>query len=145
MKIKLNRSFITLVIPACANLAAAQGTAFTYQGQLNNGGNTANGSYDLQFTLFSASSGASAVAGPLTNTATAVSSGLFLVTLDFGTGVFTGTNYWLDIAVRTNGTGPFAEMSPRQALTPTPHAIMASTASKDSAMKRFSFGPNATP
>ena len=32
--------------------AEAQTTAFTYQGKLIDGGNLANGSYDLQFKLF---------------------------------------------------------------------------------------------
>ena len=62
----------------------AQGTAFTYQGQLNSGGSPANGSYDLQFGLWSAASGPSQIGSTLTNTATAVSNGLFTVTLDFG-------------------------------------------------------------
>src|SRR6202030_1926600 len=60
-----------------------------------------------------------------TNTATAGSNGLFTVTMDFGPGVFTGTNYWLDVAVRTNGGGAFTELTPRQPLTPTPYAIYA--------------------
>src|ERR1041385_4248258 len=33
----------------------AQGTAFTYQGRLDNNGAPANGSYDLQFILFNVS------------------------------------------------------------------------------------------
>jgi hypothetical protein len=40
--------------------------------------------------------------------------------LNFGSGIFTGSNYWLDLAARTNGSGPFIELSPRQELTPTP-------------------------
>ena len=105
--------------------AFAQGTAFTYQGRLNNGNNPANGSYDLTFTLFSVSSGGSALAGPLTNSATTVSNGLFTTLVDFGPGVFTGTSNWLEIAVRTNGTGGFTTLAPRQQLTPTPYAITA--------------------
>src|SRR5215831_4447655 len=66
----------------------AQGTAFTYQGRLNTGSNPANGSYNLTFALFTAGSGGSAAAGPVTNSATAVSNGLFTVTLDFGSGLF---------------------------------------------------------
>src|SRR5690349_8717027 len=57
----------------------AQGTAFTYQGQLNNNGSPANGSFDLQFTLFNTGTGGSSVAGPLTNSATAVINGLLTV------------------------------------------------------------------
>ena len=107
----------------------AQGTAFTYQGRLNDGGAPANGSYDVQFMLYDASAGGSQAGPVLTNGATAVSNGLFTVTLDFGAGVFTGSNYWLDIAVRTNGAGTFTELSPRQELTPVPYAIFANTSS----------------
>src|ERR1039457_2311090 len=87
----------------------AQGTAFTYNGRLNAGGGPANGSYDLSFTLFPASSGGTQAAAPVTNAATAVTNGLFTVTLDFGIGVFNGTSYWLQIGVRTNGNGSFTK------------------------------------
>ena len=35
-----------------SSVALGQTTAFTYQGKLTDGGNPANGSYDLQFALF---------------------------------------------------------------------------------------------
>lgn len=63
----------------------------------------------------------------LTNSATAVSNGLFTVTLDFGN-QFPGANRWLEIAVRTNGTANFFTLSPRRALTPAPYAIYAGSA-----------------
>jgi hypothetical protein len=103
--------------------ACAQGTAFAYQGRLNTGSGPANGSYNLTFALFNVSSGGSASAGPLTNSATTVSNGLFTVTLNFGNGVFNGTAYWLEIGVATNGSTSFQTLSPRQPLTPTPYAI----------------------
>ena len=106
----------------------AQGTAFTYQGRLNNNGSPATGSYDLIFTLYDANQpGGNLVAGPLTNAATAVSNGLFTVTLDFGT-VFNGSARWLEISVQTNGGGGFATLSPRQQLTPAAYSIYANTA-----------------
>ena len=79
-----------------AHTLFAQGTAFTYQGQLTDSSAAANGSYDLQFTLYDAGGGGNVVAGPLTNTAVAVSNGLFLVRLDFGS-AFTGSARWLEI------------------------------------------------
>jgi hypothetical protein len=103
----------------------AQGTAFTYQGWLQNNGSPANGSYDLRFIVYNAGTGGSQIGPILTNAATAVNDGLFTVALDFGTGIFDGNNYWLDISVRTNGTGVFGELSPRQQLRPTPYAITA--------------------
>jgi len=126
---------IIVVIAAMGLLGAvrpvfAQGTAFTYQGRLNDGANPAAGVYDLRFTIYDSTNLPGVViAGPLTNSATAVSNGLFTVTLDFGPGVFTGPARWLEIGVRTNGATSFATLAPRQSLTPVPYAIMASSAS----------------
>src|SRR5689334_15011085 len=104
-------------------IAFSQGTAFTYQGRLNDGANPANGRYDFQFIIFSQSIFGNPAAPILTNANLAVSNGLFSVTLDFGAGIFTGSNYWLDISVRTNGSGAFSQLLPRQPLTPAPYAI----------------------
>src|SRR5579859_5680302 len=104
--------------------AHAQGTAFTYQGRLNDGSAAANGGYDLRFVLYDNSTNGSQWGPTLTNSATAVSNGLFVVTLDFGN-QFPGSNRWLEIAARTNGSGAFTTLSPRQSLTPTPYAITA--------------------
>ena len=113
--------------------AFAQGTAFTYQGRLNVGGNPTTGIYDLQFTLFDSLTGGGLgggiVGGPLTNSAIGVTNGLFCVTLDFGSGVFTGPNRWLEIAARTNGAVSFTTLAPRQPILPTPYAVMANSAS----------------
>ena len=107
----------------------AQGTAFSYQGQLQNNGSPATGVYDLRFTVCDALTNGNIVAGPVTNSATGVSNGLFAVTLDFGGGVFTGANRWLQIGVRTNGNGAFTNLSPCQAITPVPYALYAQTSS----------------
>ncbi len=106
--------------------AFAQGTAFTYQGRLNDGANLANGSYDLRFIVYDMSAGGSQQGPILTNDTTEVSNGLFTVTLDFGN-QFPGANRWLEIGVRTNGTASFFTLSPRQPLTPAPYAITAGT------------------
>ena len=110
-------------------VAAPSGSAFTYQGRLNVGGNPANGSYDLQFAVFDAPSGGNQVGLILTNAATAVSNGLFTVTLDFGAAVFTGANRWLAINVRSNAAGSFIALSPLQLITSAPYAITANSAS----------------
>jgi hypothetical protein len=127
MKPKLQSLFLVLALFAGVHQAAAQGTAFTYQGALQNNGNPASGSYDLTFTLYNTNSNGAAFIGPVTNSATVVSNGLFTTAIDFGAGVFTGTNYWLEIGVRTNGGGAFTTLAPRQAVTPTPYAIFART------------------
>jgi hypothetical protein len=103
----------------------AQGTAFTYQGQLQNNGLPVNGRYDVTFRLFNASFGGAVIAGPFTNSATSMSNGLFTALVDFGPGAFTGGSNWLELAVRTNGGGGFSTLAPRQQLTPTPYAMTA--------------------
>lgn len=108
--------------------AFAQGTAFTYQGRLNSNGAPANGSYDVAFTLFATNTTGSAIAGPVTNPAVAVSNGLFTTIVDFGN-AYTGESNWLEIAVSTNGANAFNTLTPRQQLTPVPYAIFAATAS----------------
>src|SRR3978361_907261 len=95
--------------------AFTQGTEFTYQGQLSSSTNVATGSFDLTFALFSASNGAMQVGVTLTNTATAVTNGLFAATLDFSN-QFPGAARWLEIGVRTNGNGTFTILSPRQTI-----------------------------
>ena len=125
-----NSSALALLVLIAANLVAGPlGSAFTYQGRLNDSGNPANGNYDLQFAVFDASSGGIQLGSTLTNAATAVSNGLFTVTLDFGAEVFTGASRWLAIGVRTNGGGPFVPLSPLQPILPVPYAIMANNAS----------------
>ena len=124
----ISRIFATIAIAATCSRSFAQGTAFTYQGSLMKGGLPANGSYDLTFTLFNTNSSGSAIAGPVTNSATAVSNGLFTTTIDFGAGVFAGSNYWLEIAVQTNGGSGFTTLAPRQPVTPTPYAIYSANA-----------------
>src|SRR5262245_59736006 len=80
----------------------AQGTAFTYQGRLTDGTNAANGNYDLTFSVWISNTGPSQIGVTQTNRPVTVSNGLFTVTLDFGSGVFTGLARWLEIGVRTN-------------------------------------------
>jgi len=57
---------VWLLISAFGRPAFAQGTAFTYQGRLNDSGIPANGSYDLTFSVWNAASGPAPVGGTLT-------------------------------------------------------------------------------
>jgi len=126
----VNRRILVVLLFASISLrVAAQGTAFSYQGRLNAGGAPATGAYDLRFAVFNAVTNGTQSSYYLTNAAVAVSNGLFGVTLDFGAGVFTGTNYWMDIGVRTNGGASFTALFPRQPILPVPYAVFANTAS----------------
>jgi formylglycine-generating enzyme required for sulfatase activity len=105
-----------------------QGTAFTYQGRLNNNSAPANGSYDFCFRLAADPNGNTYVGSPVLTNGVAVNNGLFLATLDFG-GAFNGSTYWLEVDVKTNGVAGYTELAPLQPFTPTPYAIMANSAS----------------
>jgi hypothetical protein len=124
------------VIPVCTALGEAQaplGTAFTYQGRLDDNGQPAAGPYDLQFSLFDADTGGTAI-GPQVDLADVpVVGGLFTVSLDFGS-IFGGQARWLEIGIRPGGSGgPFTILSPRHELTPSPNALFSST-SADAAL-----------
>jgi len=129
MKLRLLFLLNLLLNPLCVS-ATPLGTAFTYQGRLSDGGAPASGIYDLRFTIYDSTNNAGGiVASPLTNSAVAVSNGLFTTTLDFGEGVFDAADRWLEIGVRTNGSvGAFTALSPRQPLTPAPYALYAPNA-----------------
>jgi len=118
-----------LTLDAPLSTVLAQGTAFTYQGRLNDGASAATGSYDLRFTIFdSTNAPGTIVAGPLTNTAVSVNNGLFTAALDFGV-VFNGPARWLEIGVRPSGSvSDFTTLSPRQPISPAPYAMFAATA-----------------
>jgi hypothetical protein len=101
----------------------AQGTAFTYQGSLNDGGALANGNYDFVFTLYNDAENSNEVASPETNLDVPVANGFFTTTLDFSSPPWNGQPIWLQIQVRTNGSSPFVLLTPRQPVTSTPYAI----------------------
>jgi len=132
MKTRLLQTVLALCLLSTLNpqlsTCFAQGTAFTYQGRLNDVSGPANGRYDFQFTLYDADAAGAIMGAALTNAATGVSNGLFTVTLDFGAGVFNGESRWLEIGVRTNGGGAFAGLSPRQPVTASPYALYAPNA-----------------
>jgi len=111
-----------------ANRTAAQGTAFTYQGQLQNNGSPANGSFGpdvhaLQRQQRRQRGGRSAHQQRHRRDERLVHNRDGL-----RPGVFTGASYWLQTGVRTNGANSFAALTPRQQVTPTPYAIYSSGA-----------------
>jgi len=121
-------TIFVLVMLTSAGQTFAQSTAFTYHGRLNNNGSPVTGLYDLQFTVFDSSGGATVVAALPPVSGVGITNGLFTTRLDFGAGVFTGPARWLEIRVRPTGGGNFQTLSPRQELTSSPYAIRAQTA-----------------
>jgi uncharacterized membrane protein len=125
---------IAVVLAAVAELSPAQtpvGTAFTYQGQLKQGGLPVTNRADFQFSLWDAATTPPGLQVGTTQSVNGlnVANGLFTVTLDFGASAFGGDARWLEIAVRSPaGGGTFTALSPRQELTATPYALYALSA-----------------
>jgi hypothetical protein len=103
---------------------ASVGTGFTYQGQLRDGKDLADGVFDFQFQLYD-DEDSGTLLGTVNKDNETVSDGLFAVTLDFGD-VFDGDERWLAIGVRPGAEdGAYAPLPPRQPLSPAPYAIFA--------------------
>src|ERR1017187_1736403 len=116
MKTHIQNLFLALALLAGIHQAAAQGTtAFTYQGQLRDGGTNANGTYAMQFKLYDSASSGTQIGSTIINTNT-LANGLFSVNLDFSN-VFNGNARWLDITVSNNFVAQ--TLSPRVQVLPT--------------------------
>src|SRR4030095_10533307 len=79
----------------------AQGTAFTYQGQLASSGTNYTGTAEFQATLWTVPSGGTVLAtNSPPSVIVGVTNGLFVLPLDFGAN-FPGADRWLQLEVRT--------------------------------------------
>ncbi|MDM7922297.1 MAG: hypothetical protein QUS14_08340 [Pyrinomonadaceae bacterium] len=114
---------VAVTILFLAMNAISQTTAFSYQGSLTDNGSTANGSFQFQFKLFDAVSGGTQIGATLENITLNVVDGIFSTKLDFGAGVLTGANRFLEIAVRRNAGEPFITLSPREQIASAPYAV----------------------
>jgi hypothetical protein len=108
--------------------ANAQTTAFTYQGNLRDGGGLANGTYDFRFRIYDALAGGTQQGGTLTRAGTQVANGLFTVQLDFGVAPFLGGRRWMEILVKKPADVNYTTLIPRVELTSSPYALFAHTA-----------------
>ncbi|HUR99437.1 MAG TPA: hypothetical protein VMZ26_15335 [Pyrinomonadaceae bacterium] len=103
--------------------APGQTTAFNYQGRLTDGGNPANGSFQMQFKLFDSLAGGLQIGSTLTDVAVTASNGTFSARLDFGAAALTGANRFLEIAVRHNSGESYITLSPREQIGSSPYSV----------------------
>ena len=103
--------------------AVPMGTGWTYQGQLLEEGQPADGLYDFEFRLFD---------DPFTGTQQGIMidmndleviDGYFTVLLNFGNDVFNGDARWLETTVmHSDGSDP-CTLRPRHEVTTVPYAL----------------------
>lgn len=113
-----------------AALAQPLSSAFTFQGEVTDGGTPANGTYDIQFALFDAASSGAQVGPTLCVDNLVVVNGRVVTSLDFGS-VFGGHVRHLELRVRNDtglpcsNTAGLIPLLPRLALTAAPNAAYA--------------------
>jgi hypothetical protein len=120
-------TLIGLLALAQSREASAQGSAFSYQGRLSDGGAPANGVYDFMFTLNDSADPTTVFIAWVGLSGVPVSNGLFNVTLNFpGQQFNSGQPRWLEVYVQKSGdTNGMTPLLPRQQVLPTPYAITA--------------------
>ncbi len=119
---------LALVVGLCGTSRAAPlGTAFMYQNLLIDGNDVLDGPYDLMVSLFDDPNG-----GKLRGTVLVddldVNGGWFEIMLDFGDGVFDGSNLWLEFATRPgemDDPNVYVTLWPRYPILVAPYALYA--------------------
>jgi hypothetical protein len=107
-------SILTLLLPLESQAGIT--VPFTYQGELTESGEPANGTYDFRFQVFSLNRGDSQSSQPEFVDNVSVVNGIFTVELDFNSRFESFSSLNLEIAVRPIGSGEYAVLSPRQPL-----------------------------
>lgn len=121
-------NYAALLLAAALNISPAAAEPFTYQGQLQDAGAPADGTYDFRFRLFDAPSGGSQIGSTLTFNDVVVTDGVFQVVPDFGD-VFNQNDTFIFIEVRAGAsTGGYTGLLPRSPVTAAPKAQHASIA-----------------
>ncbi len=131
---------LAFLIAFLAITSHAQSSSFTYQGKLNDNNAAANGTYEMQFSLFDGNDNQIGTTNTVSNVS--VSNGIFTVRITFGTLAFDGNPRFLEIGVRPAGSqNPFTILAPRQSVLSSPYSIRSlSAATADLALNSNQLG-----
>lgn len=122
-----------LALGLASEQGRAQPTSFTYQGELQQGGQNAADTYDMQFRLYDLPNGGTQIGTTQCADNVSVAAGRFTTSIDFGQQFATTAARYLEIAVRQDSgqtcasSAGFTLLS-RQLLTVTPRAAAANVA-----------------
>lgn len=134
------------LLPCHVNAVPPTGTAFTYQGQLKDGGHPVTATCDMRFRLRTDPFGTDSTDVLGTNTfdghdptypSVSVENGLFEVELDFSPDALAQSSVWLDVGIRcpAGSGGSYIGLLPRQRITAAPYAIQTRGITVDAAGK----------
>ncbi len=98
--------------------------SISYQGRLTHPATGAplSGTYDLEFTFWSLSSGGVQIGSTITKSGQVIANGLYSTSLSVNPANFNGQELWLQIRVRLSG-GSWETLSPRVQVLPTAYAL----------------------
>ena len=111
----MNSTLLSAALAAVLMLSAGatQAATFSYHGSLQDAGKPAEGSYDLELTLYSAAEGGKAIAGPLTMYRVPVHEGTFSTEVPFPALAPVPQQAWLGVRLRSAGSSEFASLGAR--------------------------------
>jgi Chaperone of endosialidase len=112
----MKRTLLSTALVAALGFSAAgsvNAASFTYHGNLQDGGKPAEGSYDIELTLYSSASGGSVIGGPLIMNKVAVHNGSFNTEADFGPLAKSFSQAFVSTGVRSAGQGEFVSLNSR--------------------------------
>jgi trimeric autotransporter adhesin len=112
----LMASMLVGMFDQASHAAAAE---FNYHGSLQDAGKPAEGSYDIELTLYSASSGGGVIGGPLIMNKVPVHNGSFSTQADFGPLTKSVSQAYVSVRVRTAGQGEFVALNTREQVDTT--------------------------
>jgi len=120
--------YLSIIFLCSLVLASTQALAdeFTYQGELLFQSQVVDDICDFQFRLYDAAIAGSQIGVQVDILNITVTDGRFTVDIDFGPGVFDGTNRWIeiDVLIASQG-GAYTTLAPRQKVQATPVAQFA--------------------
>ncbi|HZS45939.1 MAG TPA: hypothetical protein VFC63_12620, partial [Blastocatellia bacterium] len=106
------------------NSPVCQDQSFTYQGRLTDRSASANGVYQMQFTLFDAATGGNQIGSTVANNNVVVTAGIFNVPINvISATAFDGSDRYLDVQVKRPADASYTALTPRQKIAPTPYAL----------------------
>lgn len=116
MRTLLRYNAIAVAVLAAIGATTAAAATFNYHGSLTDGGQPANGRYDLQISVYGSEQGSVPLMPAVTLFGVDVHDGSFSTELDLGAAAQQGG--WVGVAVRPAGSSTFAALSGRSKTEP---------------------------
>ena len=98
---------------------------------MKSSGSLTSGLYDFEFQLWDQINGGSQIGSTIV-TQLIVEDGIFATKLDFGSGLFDGTDMFLEISVKSESSATYSVLEPRQSITTVPYSQKADSVSVNS-------------